>query len=180
MAAVSLSGDDEGVFPSCQITAYGQAADAIVIWPYGMHGSLPLNSYVISFSINDQQEYKAVIGYRPDLRPKNKKPGEMEFGNFLVESTIFFDELGNITVNCENDEIVTIKGKCTVNITGVANVNVTGDTTLTTPKFKVDGDLEVTGDTTLGAVVTSNSKDISDTHKHSGVTAGAANTGVPV
>lgn len=188
MAAVTLSGDDEGVFPACQIAAYGQAAEAIVIWPYGTHGSLPVNSYVISFSINGQQENKAVIGYRPDLRPKNKKPGEFEVGNFLVGSTVFFDEQGNIIVNCEGDEIVTIKGKCTVNIVGdakmtiggKADIDVTGDTILTTPKLKVIGDFEVTGDTTLGEVVTSNGKDISDTHKHSDVTSGTSDTGVPI
>ena len=126
MASVSLPGDDDGVFPACQISTYGQAADAIVIWPYGIHGSLPEKSYAISFSINGQQENKAIIGYRPDLRPKNKKPGEMEFGNFVTGSTIFFSENGDIIVNCKGDEIVTINGACTVNIGGDAKIDIGG------------------------------------------------------
>lgn len=180
IARVSLSGKDDKVFPLSQIEAYGQAADAMVIWPYGIHGSLPVDSYAISFSINGQQEYRAIIGFKPDIRLKNLKPGEFVVGNFVKSSTVFFDEDGNIIINCEKDQIVTIKGDATVNIEGEANITVTGNTTITTPKLTIDGDLEVTGSTTLSDTVTSNGVDISDTHPHSGVTTGASNTGPPV
>ncbi len=180
IAAVTLPGKDDGPYPACQVTAYGVAADAVVLWPYGMHGGPPVNSYAISFAVNGQQENRMVMVYRPDLRPKDKKPGEVEFGNFVHGSTIFFDDDKNIVVNCENDQIVTIKGAAVVNITGDADITVGGEVNLTTPKLKVIGDLEVTGDTTLGATVTSNGKDISDTHTHSGVTTGAGISGPPV
>lgn len=180
LAAVTLSGKDDGPFPSCQVTAYDVAADVIVLWPYGMHGGPPVNSYAISFAFNGEQENRAVMVYRPDLRPKNKKPGEVEFGNFVHGSTIFFDDDKNIVVNCENDQIVTIKGASIINVTGDADITVGGEVNLTTSKLTVDGDLEVTGDTTLGATVTSNGKDISDTHIHSGVTTGPGTSGPPV
>lgn len=55
-----------------------------------------------------------------------------------------------------------------------------GDIDITAGKVTITGDLEVTGDTALGATVTSNGVDISDTHKHSGVETGAGNTGNPI
>ena len=194
LGQVSLSGDDSGPMPVTQVQSYGQASDVLVVWPYGMHGNLPVDSYTISWSINGQQENRAIVGFKPDIRQKNLKPGEVIFGNFVRKSTIFFDDDGNIIVNCEKDIKVTVKGASIVNITGdaaliiggAATIDVTGNTTLTTPLATVDGDLTVTGDLTvqtntiLGANVTSNGKDISDTHKHSGVTAGAANTGNPI
>lgn len=180
IAHVTLSGKDDGPFPACQVSVYGVAADAVVLWPYGMHGGLPVDSYAISFPINGQQENRMVMGYRPDLRMKDKKPGEMQFGNFLRGSTIFYDDDGNIVVNCENDETVTIKGAAVVNITGDADITVGGETTLTTSKLTVDGDLTVTGDTALGSTVTSGAKNISDTHTHGGVTTGPGTSGPPV
>ena len=43
----------------------------------------------------------------------------------------------------------------------------------------ITGDLTVEGDTALAAVVTSNSKNISDTHTHGGVTTGGDSTLAP-
>jgi len=182
LGQVSLPGNDSGPMPVTQVQSYGQASDVLVVWPYGMHGNLPVDSYTISWSINGQQENRAVIGFKPDIRQKNLKEGEVIFGNFVRKSTTFYDDDGNIIVNCENDEKVTIKGASIVNITGnasltiggAATIDVTGNTTLTTPLATVDGDLTVTGnltvetDTILGANVTSNGKDISDTHTHVG------------
>jgi len=176
LGQVSLPGDDSGPMPVTQVQSYGQASDVLVIWPYGMHGNIPVDSYTISWSINGQQENRAVIGFKPDIRQKNLKPGEVIFGNFLRKSTTFYDDDGNIIVNCENDEKVTIKGASVINITGDAtitvggktDITVTGNTKITTPLLTVDGDLTVTGDTTLSATVTSNGKDISDTHTHVG------------
>lgn len=194
LASVSLPGKDDKFYPDAQIIFNGTTADCVPIYPYGMHANAPVDSHFILFTLNGQAENKAGIPFNPQLRRKNLKPGEMYVGNDVTGSQVFFDEDGNIIVNCENDETVTIKGASTVNITGdaaitiggEATIDVSGNTTLTTPLATVDGDLTVTGklivegDTELGATVTSNSKDISDTHKHSGVTAGGANTGNPV
>lgn len=180
---VSLIGLDLDDVPITQVTGYDQPDDAAVIWPYGMHGNLPINSTTVTFLLNGQSENRAVIGYRPDLRQKGLKEGEVIFGNFLKGSTTFYDDEGNIVVNCEKDEKVTIKGASVINIEGDADINVGGNTTLTTPLATIDGDVVITGDltvqkdTTLGANVTSNGKDISDTSTHSGVTPGVGVSG---
>lgn len=171
---VSLVGDDSGDVPITQVQSYAQADDAAVIWPYGMHGNLPINSTTVTFLINGQSENRAIIGYRPDLRQKGLKEGEMIFGNFVTKSTTFYDDEGNIVVNCENDEKVTIKGASEINIANDANITVGGTATLTAPESVVDGNLTVTGNfeaqgsTTLSSTVTSGGKDISDTHTHVG------------
>lgn len=165
---VSLVGNDDKIMPATQVEGYGEADDVTVLWPYGMHGNLPTDSYTVTFLINGQSENRAAIGFRPDLRQKGLKAGEVIFGNFFRKSTTLYDDEGNIVVNCENDEKVTIKGASVINITGDADITVGGNTTLTTPLMTVDGDFTVTGDTTLGANVTSNGKDISDTHTHNG------------
>ncbi len=194
LAAISLPGKDDKEFPDSQITFFGTTADCVPVYPYGMHANAPVDSYMILFSLNGQAENKAGIAFNPDLRKKNLKSGEVVHGNFVTGSTVFYDEDGNIIVNCEEDEIVTIKGASTVNIAGnaaitvggEATIDVIGNTTLTTPLATIDGDLTVTGDvevqgeTALGAIVTSNGKNISDDHKHSGVTTGVGNTGNPV
>lgn len=181
--SVSLAGDDSGLMPVTQVQGYGQPYDAAVIWPYGMHGNLPVNSYTITFSINGQSENRAVIGFRPDLRQKNLKEGEVIFGNFTTKSTTFYDKDGNIVVNCENDEKVTIKGASVVNIagdaditvggngsltiSGTADIDVTGNTTLTTPLATVDGDLNVTGNLTAAGSIKDTTKDVTlGTHTH--------------
>lgn len=171
-AQVSLPGKDDKSFPLTQVQAYGQASDVLILNPYGMHSNPPQDAYAITFSINDQQENRAAICYKPDIRQKELKPGEVYFGNDITGSKIFFDEDGNINVICENDENVIIKGAC--------NITVEGNVTITAPLTKIVGDLEVTGDTALGAVVTSDGTNISDDHKHSGVTTGVGNTGDPI
>lgn len=59
-----------------------------------------------------------------------------------------------------------------------------GTIEMTASNVKVIGDLEVTGSTVLSATVTSNGKDISDTHTHVGSPTApdgpVSNTGVPV
>lgn len=50
----------------------------------------------------------------------------------------------------------------------ITHYKANGDIRMTTPNLIIDGNLTVTGNTTLGATVTSNGKDISDTHAHTG------------
>lgn len=67
-----------------------------------------------------------------------------------------------------------------------ANVKVTVDAPDSefTGNVKINGNLEVLGDTTLASTVTSNGKDISDTHTHGGSptapTGPVSNTGTPI
>lgn len=48
------------------------------------------------------------------------------------------------------------------------------------PTIKLVGDLEVIGNVTFTGTIKNNGKDIGSTHKHSGVSAGSGNSGVPI
>lgn len=83
-------------------------------------------------------------------------------------------------------EIKMINASNTINITAPTTINIDTPLATFTGDIQVDGsinvdvDLDVAGSTGLGSTVTSNGKDISDTHKHSGVTTGGSNTGDPI
>lgn len=149
-AFVSLPGDDSGEFPITQVSYNGKTVDAEVIYPYGISGNLPEGSLLLKFNVHANEENRAVIGYRHDLRPKNLKPGEFQTGNFLAGSTIKFDEDGNIIEVAQGDKSITFDSE----------LNITGGT------VKITADVEIVGDTTFTGTVTANGKVIDDTHTH--------------
>lgn len=114
---------------------------------------------------------------------------------------------GGSTVDITGDSAITVGGNAEVTVTGTTTLTSTGNVSITAPLTTITGDLTVTGTlttangtissgatsftgtlgvtgaTTLGATVTSNSKDISDTHTHVGSPTAPdgvqSNTGVP-
>jgi phage baseplate assembly protein V len=102
---------------------------------------------------------------------------------FADGSTITYDRAAHaLTVDVGS-------GSVTVNC-ATANVTATTSVTLDTPKTVCTGDLEVDGNTVLKGsadvqgsatvkAITSNGKDISDQHKHTGVMSGGAVSGTP-
>lgn len=76
-----------------------------------------------------------------------------------------------ITIQTEGDVLVNSNGSTTINATGGLVVNADTAT--------FSGDLAVSGDLTTGPGSTFNGKSF-DSHQHSGVTAGGANSGPPV
>lgn len=96
------------------------------------------------------------------------------------KATIDIDPSGNITITNEGNIDITTQGNVAITNQGATDINTVGNTTITSPLVTVVGNLTVTGNTSLAAVVTSNGKDISDTHAHSDVTSGPSNTGAPV
>jgi len=122
-AVVSLAGDDSGEFPVTQVSYMGKTSDIEVVFPYGMAANMPKDSIVLMFNVLAQEENKAGIGYRHDLRPKNLKEGEAVFGNFLVGTHIKFDEDGNIIID--------------------GDMQLTGDLTVT-------GNVEISGTLSVG------------------------------
>jgi hypothetical protein len=168
-AVVTNPGDDSGEFPVTQVSYLGKAADIETIFPYGMSANMPKDSIVLLFNVQAQEENRAGIGYRHDLRPKNLKEGEVVFGNFLKGTTIFFDADGNIKIVGD------------VELTG--NLDITGDMTLTgdmdvTGDVAITGAHDVTGNATVSGTLTIGGTNFA-THTHSGVTSGSSNTGPP-
>lgn len=147
-----------------QIEYLGKLGDALMIFPYGLHANLPENSFGVMFSIQGNPDNRGVIAWVPKGRPK-LEGGEVAFYHPPTDAFMIWRENGDLDIKTGND--------------GTSKINITSDNvTITAPTVTINGDLIVTGSTTLSNVVTSNSKDISDTHTHTGDSGGT--TGPPL
>ena len=155
-ARITKPSKDTEQFAVQQLEYLGKVADALMVFPYGMHANLPPGALALMFSIQGNPENRAAIAWTPDKRPVLKE-GEVAF---------YHPALPALIIKLQADGSLSIKSGVSVDIEA--------------PEVSIIGNLTVTGTTTLGAVVTSNGIDISDTHKHSGVTSGASNTGNPI
>jgi phage baseplate assembly protein V len=178
-AFVSLVGGDTDAAPLTQINSRGIASDSEVMEPYGYHYQPPVDSLGLVFLVEGHEEAKVTMAYAPNLRPTGLKSGEVVLGNFAQSATIYFDQSGKITVNAPGD--VDVISATAVNVTA-PEVTITASTSVTidSPDVTITGDLTVEGATALSDTVTSDGTNISNTHTHSGVTAGGGTSGPPV
>jgi hypothetical protein len=176
-----ITGKDKDLkYPDQQAVFLGRVGDYTVVFPYGLYADLP----------NDTLLKEIAHGVAVPVTVK--RPSDTE-----QAEPVFFHPATNTRIIARNNgdlDIITTEGNGDVNISTVnANVTASGDmvatvagsTTFDTPEttftgnVTIQGNAEVQGNTTLGATVTSNGKDISDTHTHSGVTPGGGNSGPP-
>jgi len=153
LARISNGGADDKQQPLQQIDYLGKVGNSVIFFPYGMHGNIPIDTLILMLTPNGDSASRVGIAVAPENRPK-MAVNEFCLYHPKTESIIHFKNDGSIDVTAPEM---------------VLNGNVT-----------INGDLDVTGATALGDTVTSNGKDISDTHVHSGVTSGGSNTGAPV
>jgi phage baseplate assembly protein V len=79
---------------------------------------------------------------------------------------------GVFKVGNEKEVTITVSGgKATIEVNEIA---------LVAPTITLDGNVQVTGDLTIDGSLTNQGVDVGSQHAHTGVTAGAANTGAPV
>lgn len=184
-----------------QLSANGVARDSVALFPYGLSASPPVGSIAALFSVMADPANRVHIPTATGAaRFKGLEPGEVVVYHPITQTRLHFKANGDIEVQTGSaSELHTVEsllvdaGNVIVLSadTGVVvtcpdislngdvvisgDLDVTGDTTL--------ADLEATGSTTLGATVTSNGKDISDTHTHIGSltagTGGQSPTGKP-
>ena len=159
LAQITAAGKNGEQFATQQLTYLGRVADSMMMFPYGLHANAPVGSLGLMFSVQGYPDDKVTIPWAPKTRP-DLAEGEVAFYHPPTDGHIIWRESGKLEI-----------------ITGTEG---TADIEITASCVKINGNLEVTGSTALGATVTSNGVDISDTHKHSGVQTGAGNTGNPV
>ena len=186
LGRVTSSGADDESLPKQQYGYHGKLGNAIPIYPYGFHAIADGESYALIMILNGNNNERVSIPTSMLKRPKGN-PGEVFLyhpnsgteikldndGNVIVNST------GNVQVNSPDlvritSPVVEIVGDLDVS----GNVGIGGDT-LVEGSVDVNTDLTVVGATTLSTNVTSNSKDISESHQHNTVSgAGDGKTSV--
>ena len=163
LGKTSRETDDSGTFPVQQVTYMGKVCDAVMWLPYGFHANIPEDQLAVLLSMQGNPEARIALPGSPLSRPRLETPGDMVVFHPQTQSRIHFKSDGSIEIISDSELKVS-----------APDAQFTGDVV-------VDGSLSVNGlSATLPSIVTSGLKDISDTHAHSGVQAGGANTGPPV
>jgi len=169
--AVTKSAEDRHNYQVVQVQYFGKIANVEVVSIYGISYNPPINSTGLMWTVLGDEENRTAIFYLPQDRAKGLKPGEIEIGNLLTKSSVKFDAEGNIIVTSTKGVI--IKSAEDVSIESATNVEIKATT------INIDGDVNITGTLTASDDVVTGTISLK-THVHSGVTAGAVNSGPPL
>lgn len=167
---------DATQFPIQQVEYLEKAGDSFVVLPYGVHANIPEDFLGLLLSAQEQNRFVMPLSSKERIHPVES--GEVVFFHPVTKSKIHFKNNGDIDIETEADiNVICANANITASedINAICdNINVTAATkaTVTAPESEfvgnvtISGDLTVTGATTLSDEVTSNGKDISDTHTH--------------
>ncbi len=158
---VTIPGNDDLLYPQAIMQSQGASLRFEPLYGYGHHAVAPKGSIVSVWSSMGDEDSLMGLAYKHDIRPDNLKEGEVVQGNFYRDSYIKWNDDGSATLKIKGVDVAVFESdKVTINVPVVMK-----DT------------LDVQGATSLTNTVTSNGKDISDTHKHSGVQTGGGVSG---
>lgn len=134
---------DGNQFYNAQVSYMSMVNESVIWYPYGMAANTPIDSFGITFNITGNQENQVTFPYSWDKRFTGLKSGEVIVGNPVKQTSIKFDEDGNIT------------------ITSTGNVTIQGD-------LKVTGDIVASGDVSsdAGSLTMSDIQDKYNEHTH--------------
>lgn len=120
-AIVTKAGKDDGALAVQQISHNGKASQSEIVFPYGVHANLPVDSLLTCFLIEGVEQNKAAIGGMPQNRIKNLPVGEVVFFHPLTKSKLHFKNGGEI-------EVVAVKDGEKKNITiDLLNMTITAE-----------------------------------------------------
>lgn len=135
LARLSLPGEDSKQFSAAQVEAMEKVMNTITVFPYGLFANAPIDSLVLLFACQGNEESLAGIPFSWKDRIKDLKEGEVVIANTLTGSFIKFDQQGNIEIEAKTD--------VTVNTTGNINLTAAQQITLTAPIIELNGDVSL-------------------------------------
>ena len=100
-ARITKGGADDADYNVQQVSYLGKVADAEIVFPYGMSANLPLDSLVLLFNVNGNEQNRAGIGSFPPERKRNLEPGEVAFFHPFTNSFIYFRNSGDIDIDTQ-------------------------------------------------------------------------------
>lgn len=150
LAKITKNVVGDGQFISHEVSYLGKEANGIAFYPYGFHANAPPESWALMLSIQGHPDNRALLVSEPKVRPELKS-GEVALYHPLIP-----------------DLIITLQSDGQLLIKSGVKVFVNAPEAEFTDNVKINGNLEVVGNTTLSSTVISNGKDISDTHTHEG------------
>ena len=183
LAKITKKGSEELSLPIQQFEMNGRVGDAYIVSPYGVHANLPVNQPALNVS----PDGTILMGIDPIGRIKVES-GEVVFYHPITKSKIHFknnhdidvETEADINAQCKNLNVIAsedINATCdNINVTAATKATVTAPDIALIGNVAITGDLSVSGSTALSATVTSNGKDISDSHGHTQGPDSAADT----
>ena len=172
---ITRKGAEGGTYPIQQATYLDRVSDVFVLFPYGMHGNLPVDQLGL---LIDQQG-RIFMGTSAVGRITVEE-GEVVFYHPKTNSKIHFKDNGDLDIDAKNVTITTSEDTV-INAAGAVDVQATGNITLTAPTVAVVGNLTVSGTVVSIGEVTANGITFS-THTHPYTWtdgAGSGDTGAP-
>lgn len=161
LARISGSGKDDKQLPMQQVEYMGKVGNGVMLFPYGMHGNIPVDTLALMVTPNADSASRVGVAVAPEDRP-TMAADEFCLYHPKTQSIIHFrSENGNLDIDVVKEEA----GNVNINTTQ-ANITASDSVNITAPDTIINGDFTVNGDTALGANVTSNGADISNTHGH--------------
>lgn len=148
LSRITVPAADDKQFTAQQMEYLGKVADGITVFPYGIHANVPADFLALMFSVQGNPDNRFAIPFNTRKRP-TLASGEVAF---------FHPLLPDLIIKLQANGKMLIKSGVSVDV-DAPEATFSGNVT-------IDGNLTVIGTSTLGATVTSNGKDISDTHGH--------------
>jgi phage gp45-like len=135
-----LSVDDSGALQFATVTTLGKTQKVLMLKPYGLMSSPPVDSIVGLWSQQGQESNGIGIADDPKNRPiKDMKTGEVALGNYATGNFVYFDSDGSTQVYSAKDLIETITGDVLATITGAISATVTGNVAINAAGFALNG-----------------------------------------
>lgn len=203
-ALVSRDGADDQRYPNLQVSYYlGKVGDAVAWFPYGFHANVPAGTLSVMWNLLGNPEARVVLPGSPASRPRPLAAGEVVVYHPGTGTTVHLKNNGDVEVttdtrvviNTGTDTEVNAGGDVTLDAQGDVNATAAGDVNITSTGGVVNisgqvsmvssGSISITGSgavtvsggsVTLSGGVTVDSR-VFLNHQHSGVQAGAGNTG---
>lgn len=159
-----VSSDDKN-FHIAQTSYMGQIADVEILTPYGLYATLPVNSHVVLWNLNGNEENRVGFGNTPTSRFKNLKAGEVVVGSPQTLSNVKFNEEGAVEISGKNGTKVIIDkdGNISISTAGNFTLNATGDVIINGATIQLNGNsvgVARLNDSVSGGVITSASSTV--------------------
>ncbi len=153
---------DGNNFYNAQLEYLGMSNEGGILYPYGLFANPPANAMGVTFNIMADQTNQVTIPFHPLKRFTGLKPGEVIVGNADTQTSIKFDEDGNVTISSKGT--VTIEGDLVV----TGNMTSTGDMVSDGGDLTVSGNIVATGDVSAegGSLSMSDIQDAYNIHTH--------------
>ena len=139
---VSIAGSVNDKLFVQQVVYRNKPAKSLMIFPYGMHASPKVNSFVQLFTNNNDPASRTGIAWDPKNRPK------LADG----DTCLYLPETNTIIKLVAKDGSIEVVSDSKV--------------TVTSPDVEITGNVKITGNFEVNGSMTNNGKDVGDTHGH--------------